>query len=382
MSNRAAISVILPTYNESGNIALLIDRLKTVLKSIPHEIIVVDDNSPDRTWEIVEKISEKNPWVRVIRRIEDRGLSSAVLTGMAVANGEVFAVMDADLQHDESILPEMFRAIHDDRMDICIGSRGIEGGSYGNWSATRRFMSWVAAFMAKVMLPVNVKDPMSGFFVISRETYQKSADKINPRGFKILLEFIGRSRGLAIKEIGYTFKNRIHGETKLSSSVIKNYLIALWDLRFGKYVTPTFLMYCLVGASGVLVYSLVLAACRVLVLQDFFSGLLLRMDPNSFSMLAAVETSIISNYFLNNYFTFYERRHSGKKKIAGFVKFQLVSLLGLIVQIGVFQMLQANGFLIGILSEGFRNIFNNALGIVVATVSNYYLNLNFTWRKN
>ena len=379
---RPQVSVIIPTYNESGNIALLISKIKQRLQQISHEIIVVDDNSPDGTWEIVENISYTDPMVRVIRRVNDRGLSSAVITGMGVAGGETFAVIDADLQHDESILPEMVRLVRENQCDVAIGSRGIEGGSYGEWSRKRRFISWVAATMARTVLPVQVKDPMSGYFVITREFFQKSAHKINPRGFKILLEFIGRNQDARIKEVGYTFQNRIHGETKLSGSVIKNYLVALYDLKFGKFISPTFMLYSLVGASGVFVNMGGFFLGEVMGLPKINTGLSEHFDPLYLSVPFGIQISIISNYFLNNFITFYERRHRGMANVRGLVIFQIVSLLGLVVQMGVFQLLQNNGFP-GILAatDSLRKYINNAIAILVAMVSNFYLNVNFTWKK-
>ncbi|MBI3395172.1 MAG: glycosyltransferase family 2 protein [Spirochaetia bacterium] len=378
---RPAVSVIIPTYNESLNIGELIERLEETLKSTSHEIIVVDDNSPDKTWEIAEGIAETNTSLRVIRRIKERGLSSAVVTGMEVAAGRTFAVMDADLQHDEKILPQMVETILKGEADVCIGSRATEGGSYGEWSRMRRFVSWVAALMAKIMLPVNVKDPMSGFFVVSRGSFHEVVDSINPRGFKILLEFIGRHPNLKIKEIGYTFRNRARGETKLSGSVIKNYLIALYDLRFGRFISPTFIQYAFVGSTGVVINLIGFAIGEWLGFPRVYTGISPRLDPLYLSVPFGMQIAIITNYLMNNYITFYELRHRGSMIVRGFIIFEIVSIVGLVMQTGVFQLLHTNGFLSGLLVEGVRKYVNNGLGIIFATISNYYLNLNFTWEK-
>ncbi len=374
------LSIIIPTYNESQNISILIEKIKKALGTLPHEIIVVDDNSPDRTWEVVEKISRADASVRVIRRLHDRGLSSAVISGMEVAAGRCFAVMDADMQHDEAILPRMTGAVLSGQFDIAIGSRGTEGGSYGDWSRRRRFVSWVAATLAHLMLPVRVKDPMSGFFVISRERFARSAETINPRGFKILLEFIGRDRGARITEIGYTFRNRIHGETKLSGLVIKNYLVALYDLRFGRFISPTFFLYSLVGGTGVLVNMLGFWLGELIGLPHVTTGLS-TIDPLFLSVPFGIQLSILTNYALNNYLTFFEKRFRGLGNLRGLLYFEIVSMLGLVVQTGVFQLLQTNGFLEGGVDEEVRKYLNNGIGIVVAVVSNYYLNVNFTWNR-
>lgn len=374
----AELSVIIPTYNEAGNLPTLIELLGKALSGIDYEILIVDDNSPDRTWQIGEDFAARDPAIRVMRRLNERGLSSAVIAGMSVARGRVLAVMDADLQHDESVLPQMFQAIEKDGYDLAIGSRAAEGGSYGQWSYFRRFVSWTATLLARLLLPVEVKDPMSGFFAVRRQIFQQCADRINPVGFKILLEFIGRNPGLRVVEIGYRFRLRVHGETKLSGSVIRNYLIALFDLRFGKAISPTFAMYSAVGASGVLVNFAGFAIGERLQL-----GLLdLDLFQLHLSVGLGIELSIISNYFLNNYFTFYEHRRRGLDLWRGLALFHAISLLGVGVQWAIYEVLHANGFLDPAIGAASAKYVYNGIAILIAMVSNYYLNLNFTWRRS
>ena len=378
---RPVVSVILPTYNEAENIPVLLERLAHVLESITYEIIVVDDNSPDRTWEIADAIAAENPRIRVVRRLTGRGLSSAVVAGMSVAAGRTFAVMDADLQHDEAILGELVAAVDSGECDIAIGSRGSAGGSYGDFSRFRRFLSWGAASLARLLLPVGVKDPMSGYFVVSRRLFKSSADRINPVGFKILLEFIGRNPGIRIKEIGYTFRLRKHGETKLSGSVMRNYLLALYDMRFGRFVSARFAMYSVVGSTGVLVNLLGERLGSAAGLPVVYTGLTNVLDPLFLSVPFGIQLSIISNYVLNNYITFYEHRHRGWRALWGFTLFEAISSIGVLVQWGVFQLLHVNGFLTGVLEEDLRRTINNMIGIVVALIGNYFLNVNFTWKR-
>jgi len=375
-------SVIIPTYNEKDNIPVLVEAIQKAIKDIRHEIIIVDDNSPDGTWKVAEKLQKSNPALTVIRRINERGLSSAVITGMSVAKGNVFAVIDADMQHDESILPLLYNAVQTNGVDVAIGSRGVEGGSYGNWSKKRRLISWVAATMARIVLKDPIKDPMSGFFAISKDFYSRVADKINPRGFKILLEFVARADRPGVKEIGFTFRNRVHGETKLSGSVIRNYIIALYDLKFGKYISPTFFLYSLVGLSGVFVNLLGFAIGEWAGLPRIHTGILGSLDPLFLSVPFGIQISILSNYLINNYFTFYETRRKGKGHIKGFFLFETVSLLGLVIQTGVFQLLYTNQFMFFADGEVVSRYFSNAAGIIAATASNYYLNANLTWEKN
>lgn len=377
----AEISVILPTYNESKNIPELLTRLQKTLKGRKYEIIVVDDNSPDRTWEIAEKFASETENIRVIRRIRERGLSSAVMTGMSIANGKTLAVMDSDLQHDEAVLPKLVDAILKDKNDIAIGSRGVEGGSYGSFSKRRRFISWAAASLAKMLLPIAVNDPMSGFFVVSRKLYRECAANINPLGFKILLEFIGRNPDAKTIEIGYKFRLRIHGETKLSGSVIRNYLIALYDIRFGKYISSTFLQYAFVGSVGIAVNLGGLFLGNLIGLGTIETGLA-AIGPLLLAVPFGIELSIISNYFMNNYITFYEFRHKGfLQNIKGLVLFHLISMLGFVIQWGVFQLLYTNGYLKDSLNDVARQYVTNLIGIAVALATNYYLNINFTWNR-
>lgn len=376
---RTLLSVIVPTYNEAKNLPVLVENLAKVLEGIDYEIIIVDDNSPDRTYRVAEDLSQ-NFNIRLIRRFTARGLSSAVLTGMSAARGEVLAVMDADLQHDESILPQMVRAINEEGYDIAVGSREASGGSYGNWSRRRRFISLVAAGLARLVLPVQVRDPMSGFFAISHDCYRETEDNINPRGFKILLEFISRGRRKKIREIGFTFRNRLHGETKLSSTVIRNYLVALYDMRFGKYISVTFMLYGFVGTTGVLVNLVFFKLGDLLGFPHVYTGLSSYFDPLYTAVPFGYQMAIFSNYIMNNYITFYEQRRRGTGSfLAGLLIFELISLFGLLIHTSSFHLLQANGFLRGIFAEGTRALVNNGLSIIVALVSNYYLNLNFTW---
>ncbi len=370
------LSVILPTYNESKNIPILIDKLDQALRGIDYEIIVVDDNSPDRTYEVVDQIARSNPRVRCIRRIHERGLSSAVVTGMSASESQFFAVMDADMQHDEAILPDLLRAVREEGFDLAVGSRATEDGSFGEWSRIRRFMSWSATMMAKILLPVSVKDPMSGYFLTSRAVFEKARDAINPVGFKILLEFLGRMRGLKVKEVGYTFRTRIHGETKLSGSVIRNYLVALLDLRFGRYISPIFILYSVVGASGIVVFYVVQTLAARFMVASVETGFSPPFSLIPSGAIAAYFLSVSNNYFWNNFITFYDQLHTGIRMLGGVFLFFCVSLVGLLVQIAVSHLLQT----LGLPREGSGAALARALGIAVAVVTNYFLNSTFTWR--
>ncbi len=380
-ARQVEVSIVLPTYNEAENLPILIERLATSLRGLPYEVIVVDDNSPDGTYRVAQDLAASQDNITVLRRLTERGLSSAVLAGMAVASGRVLVTMDADLQHDESIIPKMHAAISRDGFEVAVGSREVEGGSYGSWSKRRRLVSSIARTMARLLLPIGVSDPMSGFFAISRSAYETVGPLLDPRGFKILLEFIGRGRHLRVTEIGFTFRNRIHGQTKMSADVVRQYLIALYDLRFGRYVSHTFLLYGIVGATGVLVNLLGFKLGEWLEFPHVVTGLSQYFDPVFTAVPFGYQLAILSNFFLNNYITFYDNRYRRFSLLRGLILFEFVSLFGSVVHLSVFQALHINGFLAPMLVEGTRAITNNAIATIVALVSNYYLNLNFTWGR-
>ena len=227
---KPTISVIVPTFNEAANITILVERLETALDGHPYEIIVVDDDSPDRTWQVVQQLARDDHRITLIRRTSERGLSSAVLAGMAAAQGAALVAMDADLQHDERRIPELAAAVTSGGADVCLGSREAEGGGYGGFRRRRRIASWAGATLARMVLQVPVSDPMSGFFAVGRNRYEMVEDLVNPRGFKILLEFLARGPKPAVAEVGYVFGERVNGTTKLNSAVVWEYLRALLSL--------------------------------------------------------------------------------------------------------------------------------------------------------
>jgi dolichol-phosphate mannosyltransferase len=375
------LSVVTPTFDEAENLPVLVERVHEALRDIPHEIIVADDNSPDRTWEVAEKLAASDPSVRVLRRFHDHGLSAAVLDGMAAARGEYLAVIDADLQHDETILPSMVDLLRSGRAEVVVGSRESDGGGYGEWSARRRVVSWVATTIARSLLRVPTGDPMSGYFVITREAYEATASEINPKGFKILLEFIGRNRQLRVAEVGYTFANRQHGETKLNRSVIRSYLLAVAELRLGRQVDPVFLLYVMVGVVGLGVNSLLFTLFEALGFPRVDTGLNEALDPVYSSFVASVAVTTLLLFAVNNEFTFWEQRYRGLKLIPAFAVYAGMTFVGTLVHIAVFSWLQEVGFLFSVIGDDAARVVHNLLGAVVALVVNWYLNTTYLWRR-
>lgn len=377
------LSVIVPSYNEAENVPILVKKLALTLKRIPHEIVIVDDNSPDRTWEIAQKLIEEHPQLHVIRRVNTRGLSSAVLAGMAASKGEVLAVMDADMQHDESILPNILDAIKEKNYDIVVASRKVAEGSYGEFSFLRRVISKIANLISRLMLPLPVDDPMSGFFALKRKLYEEKIDKINSIGFKILIEFLWHNPQARVIELPYTFRKRVHGKTKLSASVVRHFFMALWNLRFGRFVSAHFVLYAGVGFTGMFINLAAFTLGEFLQLPRIDTGFLKGLDPIWTSLPFGVQISILCNYFLNNYITFYETRYSGFfPHLKGFIRYQLISFLGLLIQWSVFQVLYSNAILENFVAPEFSKYVCNFIGILAATASNYHLNLNYTWKNS
>ncbi len=356
------LSVIVPTYNERDNLTLLLPALATALQDIDHEIIVVDDNSPDGTWQVADSWPDRR--VRVLRRIDDRGLSSAVLTGMQIAQGQAIAVIDADLQHDESVLPALLDEVRAGA-DLAIGSRRVSDGGFGEWSRGRRVVSWGATQLSRFVVPRNVTDPMSGFFVVSRPYLRQVEADINPRGFKILLELLARGQP-TVAEVGYVFRTRQHGETKLSGGVAVEYLLALAQLRLGRAISATFASYALVGITGAIINLLGYVLARL-------AGV-----PTEWAVLVGIESSILFNYLANRRLTFSLTAESVGGMIRGFVIYHLMSLYGIFVQFAVFSLLR--GWVPFRTLDHGGMVLANGVAIAVASVGNYAVHSNYTWR--
>lgn len=223
------LSVISPTLNEAECVPLLVEELERALVDINYEILIVDDNSADGTWSVAQRISLTNPRVRSLRRMQNPGLGAAVIEGFSAAKGDVLACIDADLQHDPLILARMLEELQHGA-DIVVGSRHAEGGSTGEWGRLRRVQSWIANKLTQLLLGVPLKDPMSGYFLVRREDFYEIREKLNGKGFKILLEILWNLNARTIKEVPYTFRPRTRGQSKLSGRIILQFIHQLWRL--------------------------------------------------------------------------------------------------------------------------------------------------------
>ena len=356
------LTIVIPTYNEKDNIPLLLERLESLLAEHSKEVIVVDDNSPDQTWSVSKELEKKYSWLKTIRRTTEKGLSSAVLRGFEFSEGHYLFVIDADLQHDEKAILPMLEKL-EQGADLVIASRKVgNGGIDKSWSFIRRLMSQTATFLAHLVVPHSVTDPMSGFFAVKREHYISLHHQINPRGFKILLEFVARMKTKRIEEVGYVFKTRTHGESKLSNEVIIDYLVALYDLSpIGQLITRRFIKYCLVGFFGLGINNILI-----------WSGLNLLDFSNGQSLMLAIVVGIPINFILNDRWTFKDKSKTSKKSpLSRFINYLIICSGGIVVYYAVaMYTLQFT-----------NNIYiSNLFGIVFSTIWNYTINSLVTWR--
>ncbi|WCL48349.1 glycosyltransferase [Leptospira sp. GIMC2001] len=371
------LSIILPTYNESENITKYIPILHSLFSKVnlKFEILIVDDNSPDKTWKIAEDLSKQYNSVRSFNRIGDKGLSSAVLFGIHQAKYETICVLDADMQHDESIVPKMLEEMKNH--DLVIGSRKVVGGEYGEMPFYRQVMSKVADRIANLIIPIPAKDSMSGFFMIRKKLILDNLEKLNPKGFKILLEILCRIPNLKIKEIGYSFRQRVHGKTKLSSMVIIEYFTSLLEIRFNISITATFIKYSFVGIMGVFVNLLFQFLSSMILEDNAIVNYENQFFKPSLAVIVGFEVSLLSNFFLNHFWTFNKTLNS---LVPSLLKFHLISILGFLIQISVWAFLFSAWLHYLDSYNGLATYVSNFIGIITAFVSNFYLNKNVTWK--
>ncbi|MBF2027250.1 MAG: glycosyltransferase [Oscillatoriales cyanobacterium C42_A2020_001] len=371
-------SLVVPTYNEAGNIERIICLLSQLLdQALPndYELIIVDDNSPDQTWSYAQALMSDYPHLRVMRRQHERGLSTAVIRGWQAARGEILGVIDGDLQHPPETLLTLLTRM-DDGADLAVASRHVEGGGVSTWSATRRFLSRGAQLLGLVLLPQvvsRVSDPMSGYFMVRRNAIADVS--LSPVGYKILIEVLGRGSIQAIAEVGYVFHERETGESKVTWKQYSDYLQHLLKLRISsgrlgklsrKFNFPVarFLRFGLVGLSGLVV--------DMAALYLFFDVLNVGLTR---SAIFAAELAIINNFYWNDVWTFGDlakQQRGWQLMLKRFLKFNIVCLMGLILKI-----LLLNLFFNGLHLNAY---VANLLAIALVTFWNFWINLKLSWR--
>ncbi|MEZ2280055.1 MAG: glycosyltransferase [Microcoleus sp.] len=360
-------SLIIPTYNECQNIKTIVEKLSQLLDGSlagDYEMIVVDDNSPDRTWEVALSLTLDYPQLRVMRREHERGLSTAVIRGWQAARGEVLGVIDADLQHPPETLLNLLAEIKRGA-DLAAASRHVAEGGVSDWSMMRRFLSRGAQTLGLVILPGvvgRVSDPMSGYFMVRRSCI--AGKTLNPAGYKILIEVLGRGDIRWIGEVGYVFQERQEGESKVTWKQYIEYLRHLLRLRFARWPMGKFIRFGLVGFSGVFVNMGVLY-----VLRNFCKLELTR------SLILAAELAIISNFLWNDLWTFGEisrRQRGNRQRLKRLLKFNTICLMGLIL----------NVLLVNVMFNifGMNEYLANLIAILAVTLWNFWINMKLSWR--
>jgi len=252
------LCVVVPTFNEVQNIQPLVERLTLALERIEWEVVFVDDDSSDGTADVIRALALDNVRVRCLQRIGRRGLSTAVIEGMCSTGATYLAVIDGDMQHDESLLPKMLSTLKCEGVDIVIGSRYIAGGGTGAWEESRARISALANRLSRLIIKTELSDPMSGFFMLRRDAFLSAVRRLSGLGFKILLDLFSSSpTPLRYKELPYTFRPRAHGASKLDSQVAIEYLLLLIDKRVGHVVPARFILFAGIGALGLGVHPIV-----------------------------------------------------------------------------------------------------------------------------
>ncbi|MDK2915437.1 MAG: dolichol-phosphate mannosyltransferase [Thermococcaceae archaeon] len=349
------VSVIIPTYNERENLEELFDRIKRALEGYDYEIIVVDDDSPDKTWELAQTLSEKYP-VKVIRRIEEKGLSSAVIRGFREATGDVFVVMDADLQHPPEKIPELLKAI-ENGADVAIASRYVPGGKVENWYWYRKLISRGAIMVGRLALPRirGVKDPVSGFFALRREVVE--GVELNPVGFKILLEILVKGKYSRVEEVPFTFGLRKAGESKLGGKTILSYIKHVYRLMRWEGELDRLLKFSIVGFSGIIVN------------EGFLWAFVETLGWNRFlANIPATEMAILNNFIWNDLWTFRDLKR--KPFWQRLLNFHLAALTGAVVQWAIYAFL---------VYFGMHYLLANLIGIGVSFIVRFLFNRHVTW---
>jgi dolichol-phosphate mannosyltransferase len=358
----AELSIVVPTFNEADNVEELVDRLDATLRDVAWEVVFVDDDSPDQTAATVRRLARRDARVRVLQRIGRRGLSSACVEGVLATSAPYVAVMDADLQHDEAILPRMLEALRTGTLDIAVGSRYVAGGGIGGWDTQRASISRLATRVSRTVVPPELGDPMSGFFMIRREAFMARVRGLSSLGFKILVDlFATGGQPLRFVEVPFQFRPRHAGESKLDGHVAWDYGMLLLDKLVGRWIPVRFISFGLIGGMGVGVHMTVLALLFKTGLTGFAAG-----------QAGATAVAMVFNFFVNNQLTYRDRQLRGRQLIRGLATFTLVCSVGAIANVGIADYLFSH-------RQGWVPAAMG--GILVGAVWNFATSSFYTWGK-
>jgi dolichol-phosphate mannosyltransferase len=356
------LTVVVPTFNEHDNVAPLIELLASALEGIDWEVIFVDDDSADGTAAAVRGLAQRDPRVRCLQRMGRRGLSTACIEGVLASSAPFIAVMDADLQHDERLLPRMLETLKRETCDLVVGSRYVDGGGVGDWDGRRAGISSLATRLSRLICRTDIADPMSGFFMVRREAFDRAVRRLSGQGFKILLDLLASSPGpLRLKELPYEFRRRRYGTSKLDTLVAWEFGMLLADKLVGHLLPVRFALFTVIGAVGLGVHLAVLRTALAVPMLDFAEA-----------QAIATVVAMTSNFFLNNLFTYRDQRLKGLRLLRGLFSFYLICAVGAVGNVGIAAyVFAANNvwWLAGI------------AGAVVGSVWNYAVSSVFTWRQ-
>lgn len=355
------LSVVIPTYNERGNVAELIRRLDKTLVGVSWEAIFVDDNSPDGTADALKTISKKDPRVRCLRRVGRRGLAGACIEGMLSSSATYLAVMDADLQHDETVLPAMLAKLQSGDFDLVAATRYVEGGDSSSFSAARSKISRTATKITQRLLGTQLSDPMSGFFMMRRASFDEMAPRLSPVGFKILLDIATASESLRVAEQPFTFGTRFDGESKFNVTIGLEFLGLVLSKLTNGHLDPRFIFFAIVGATGIAVNLLVLNLALVAYPHASFE----------FAKSLGTAFAMTSNFVLNNSVTYRDRRLKGLALLRGFIGFCVFGAIGAFTDIGLASQLHAQHEVWWVAGLA---------GSIVGVLWNYAMSSMFIWR--
>jgi len=356
------LAVVIPTLSEKDNVAPLVELLDAVLDGVSWEVIFVDDDSPDGTAKRIREISRRDRRVRCLQRIGRRGLTTACIEGALATSAPFVAVMDADMQHDEKLLPQMLATLKSEPVDLVVGSRYVVGGGIGGWNTARASMSAFATRLSRLICKANVTDPMSGFFMLRREVLEEALWRLSGQGFKILLDILASSpQSLRLRELPYEFRERQRGESKLDTLAAWEYMMLIADKLIGHIVPIRFALFAFVGGIGLFVHMSTLWFALTVAGAAF--------DPAQASASVAAMTS---NFFLNNLFTYRDRRLRGLALLRGLISFYAICALGAVANVGI------AGY---VFSRNEVWWLAGLAGVAVGSVWNYAVSSVFTWKQ-
>jgi dolichol-phosphate mannosyltransferase len=355
------LAVVIPTFNERDNIVPLLELLAEALNGITYEVIFVDDDSPDNSGDLVRGMAVSNPHIRIVERVHRRGLASACVEGMLASSAPYIAIMDADMQHDERILPEMLRIAKTEDVDVVIGSRNVEGGSMGEFSTRRVRLSMLGRRFSQAVCKCPVQDPMSGFFLLRRAFLMEVVHRVSGIGFKILVDLLASStRPPSIREVPYKFRKRLRGESKLDVLVAAEYLQLLVDKAIGDFIPPSFVLFSLIGSVGVAIHIVLLWVQFHAFHEAFLTA-----------QIAATVVTMTANFVLNNLITYRAQRVRGWGFVRGLLIFYMACSVGLLINLRVAEFIR---------DTGVGSYISGVFGLAVGSVWNYVMTRLFAWR--